>query len=50
MTNQQVMVASTRSVGYGSNEEVTLLYLAPYPSIPTYRVKIQGWRIYYSHH
>jgi hypothetical protein len=35
------MVASARSVGYGSNEEITLLYLVPWPSSAAYRVKTQ---------
>jgi len=50
MISLQVMVASAWSVGYGSNKEVTLLYLVPWPSSPTYRVKAQDWRLYYSHH
>ena len=41
VTNLQVMVASARSVYRGSNESVTLLYLVPWPSCPTYRVKTQ---------
>jgi len=49
MTSLQVMVASARSVGYGSNNEVTLLYLVPWPSSPMYRVKTQVWK-HYLHH
>ena len=36
MTSLQGMVPSARSVGYGSNAAVTLLYLVPWPSSPTY--------------
>jgi len=50
MASLQVMVASARSVGWGSNEAVSLLYLIPWPSNPTYGVKTQDWRLYYSHH
>jgi hypothetical protein len=31
MTSLQVMVASARSVAWGTNEKLTLLYLIPYP-------------------
>jgi hypothetical protein len=41
MTILQVMVASARSVGWGSSKGVTLVYLVPWPSSPTYRVKTQ---------
>jgi hypothetical protein len=39
MTSLQVIIASARSVGWGSNETVTLLCLVPWPISPTYRVK-----------
>jgi len=39
MTSLQFMVASARSVGWGSNKAVTLLYLVPWPSSLTYKVK-----------
>jgi len=39
MTSVQVMVALARSVGWGSNKALTLLYLVTWPSTPTYRVK-----------
>jgi len=39
MTSLQVMVASARSVGWGSNETLALLYLVPWPSTLTYGVK-----------
>jgi len=42
------MVASARSVSRGSNEAVTLLYLVPWPSCPTYRVKTQDSGCYIS--
>jgi len=32
ITSLQVMVASARSVGCGSNKAVTLLYVVPWPS------------------
>ena len=41
MTNLQVMVASARSVGWGSNEAVTLLYTVPYPSAHMYSMQTQ---------
>jgi len=41
MTSLQVMVACARSMGWGSNEAVSLLYLIPWPSSPTYGVKTQ---------
>ena len=50
VTSVQVMVASARSVRRGSNEAVTLLYLIPWPSCPTYRVKTQDGKRYVSHH
>ena len=34
----------------GEHEAVTLLYLVPWPSCPTYRVKTQDWKRYVSHH
>jgi len=39
MTSLQMIVAFARSVGWGSNEAVPLLYLITWPSTPTYRVK-----------
>jgi hypothetical protein len=50
MTGLQVVVASARSVCRGSKEAVTLLYLVPCPSTPTYRVKIQYSNHYDYHH
>jgi len=41
MSSLQVMVASARSFGWGSNERVTLLYLVTWPSTPVYGVKSQ---------
>jgi hypothetical protein len=41
MTDLRVMVASARSVSWGSNEAVSLLYLVHWPSTRTYRVKTQ---------
>jgi len=42
MTSLQVMVASAKSVGWGSNEGVTLLYLVPCPSAHMYSMQTQG--------
>jgi hypothetical protein len=50
MTSLQVMVASARSVGWGSSKGVKFLYLVPWPSSPTYRVKTQDSKIYDSQH
>jgi len=50
MTSLQVMVSSARSVGWGINKAVTLLYLVPWLSSPTYRVKTQDSKHYDSHH
>ena len=50
MTSLQAMVASARSVSWGSNEAVTLLYLVPWPSTQTCRVKTQYSKHYDSHH
>jgi hypothetical protein len=50
MTSLQVMVASARSVGWGSNEAVTLLYLTSCPSCLTYREKKQDSKLYDYHH
>jgi hypothetical protein len=50
MTGLQVMVASARSVGWGSNEAVTLLYLVPWARTVTYRVKTQDCQLYDYHH
>ena len=49
MTSLQVMVASARSFGWGSNERVTLLYLVTWPSTPIYGVKSQDSKRYDSH-
>jgi hypothetical protein len=46
----QVMVASARSVGWGSNEAVKFLYLVTWPSNQTYRVKTQDLKHYDCHH
>jgi hypothetical protein len=32
VTSLQVIIASARSVGWGSNEAVTLLFIVPWPS------------------
>jgi len=50
MTSLQVMVASARSVSWGSDEAVALLYLVSSPSSPTYRVKTQDFKHYVTHH
>jgi hypothetical protein len=39
VTSLQVMVASARSLGWGSNEKLTLLYLEPYPSALMYSMQ-----------
>jgi len=39
ITSLCVMVASAGRVGWGRNEEVTLLYVVTWRSTPTYRVK-----------
>jgi len=39
MTSLKVMIASAKSVGWGRRETMTLLYLIPWPSSPTYRGK-----------
>jgi hypothetical protein len=49
MTSLQVMVASARSICWGRNKAVTLLYLVPWPSSLTYRVKTQDSKHYDSH-
>jgi len=41
VTNLQVMFASARSLGWASNEAVTLLYLITYPSALIYSMQIQ---------
>jgi len=41
MTILWVMVVSARSVAWGSNETVTLLYLVLWPSTLTFTVKTQ---------
>ena len=50
VTSLQVMVASARSVNRVSNVAVTLLYLVPWPSWPTYTVKTQDSKHYVCHH
>jgi hypothetical protein len=50
MTSLQVMVALATSLGWGSNEAVTLLYLVPWASILTCRVKTRVLKCYDSHH
>jgi len=50
MASLQVMVASARSVGWGSNEKLTLLYIVLWASTPTYRVKTQDLKLYDCHH
>jgi hypothetical protein len=50
LTSLQVMDASARSVSRGSNEVVTLQYLVPWPSTPTYRVKTRVSKCYDYHH
>ena len=50
VTSLQVMVASGRSVNRVSNEAVTLLYLVPWPSWPTYTAKTQDSKHYVRHH
>jgi hypothetical protein len=42
MTSLWVTVASARSVGSGSNEALTLLYLVPWPSALVYSTETQG--------
>jgi len=49
MTSLQVIVASARSVSWGSDEAVALLCLVSSPSSPTYRMKIQDLKHYVSH-
>jgi hypothetical protein len=46
MTSLQFRDASARSVGWGSNEAVTLLYLVNWPSTPTYRMKTKDSKHY----
>jgi len=50
MTSLQVMVALARSVGWGSNKAVTLMYLVTRPCLLTYRMKSQDSKRYDSHH
>jgi len=42
MTSLQLMVGSARSVGWGSNEAVILLYLVPYLGAHMYSMQTQG--------
>jgi hypothetical protein len=49
ITSLQVMVASERIVGWGSQEAVTLLYLVPWPSSLTLRVGAHDSKRYDSH-
>jgi len=46
MTNLQVKAAFVRIVGWEKNDEVTLLYLVPYPSAHTYSIQTQGSEIF----
>jgi len=50
MTSLQVMVASATSVSRVRNEASTFLYLVPWPSSPTHRVKTQDLIHIVSHH
>jgi hypothetical protein len=50
MTSLQVMVASATSVSRVRTEARTFLYLVPWPSSPTYRVKTQDSIHIVSHH
>ena len=43
----ECMVASARSVSWVSNETLSLLYLVPWPSTRTYRMKTQGSKNYW---
>jgi len=49
MTSLQSVFVSATSVGRGSNEAVTLLYLIPWPITPTYGLKTQDSKHYYDH-
>ena len=42
-------VCLSKKCEQGEHEAVTLLYLVPWPSCPTYRVKTQDWKRYVSH-
>jgi len=50
VSNLQVVFVSARSVSWGSNEAVTLLYLVSSPKSPSYGVKTQDLKHYVSHH
>ena len=50
MRSLQVMVASAKNLYCGSNKTVTLLYLVPWASTKTYKVKTQGLKLYHYHH
>jgi hypothetical protein len=46
VTSLNVMVAPARGLGCGQSEAVILLYVVPWPSTPTYRVKTQDSKHY----
>jgi len=50
MTSLWVMVVSARSVGWGNNETVTLLYLVLGQALLTFSVKTQNSEHGVSHH
>jgi len=50
MTSLQGVFVSATSVGRGSNEAVTLLYLIAWPITPTYGLKTQYSKHYYYDH
>jgi len=50
MWSLNVIVAYARSMDCGQSEAVTLLYLVPWLSTPTYRVKTQDSKHYESQH
>ena len=50
VTSLQVIIASARSVGWGSSETARLLCLVPWPISPTYRVETEDLDCFDSHH
>jgi len=50
ISSLQVMVAAARRVGWGINKAVTWLYLVPWSSSLTYRLKTQDLKHCDSHH
>jgi hypothetical protein len=50
MTSLQVIVGSVKSVGWGSNETLALLYLVPWLITLTYGVKTQDLKHFDSRH